>query len=67
MARPRKPTSREELALGREIQEQFDYGRPWTAIAIDFDITKTKAQRLAKAYRDDCHRRTHQHQLTLFS
>lgn len=67
MARNRKPTSRQELVLGREIQEQFDHGSTWAAIAVDFDITKTKAQRLAKAYRDDCHRRAHQHQLTLFS
>ncbi|NNH75870.1 hypothetical protein HLB23_39480 [Nocardia uniformis] len=67
MARSRKPLSRrKELTLGREIQEQYDHGRSWSAIAVDFDLSKTMVQRLAKVYREDCDRRAHQHQLTLF-
>ncbi|WP_327141339.1 hypothetical protein [Nocardia sp. NBC_01327] len=67
MARAKKPISRRvELRLGREIQEQYERGRTWAAIAVDFDISKTKAQRLAKVYREDCDRRAHQNQLTLF-
>ncbi|WP_327144368.1 hypothetical protein [Nocardia sp. NBC_01327] len=66
MARTSKPVSRRELALGRELQEQYERGRTWVTIAVDFDISKTKAQRLAKAYREDCDRRAHQNQLALF-
>ncbi|WP_282783952.1 hypothetical protein [Nocardia sp. CC201C] len=67
MARRRKPLSpRRQLTLGREIQQQYDQGRSWTAIAVDFDLSKTTVQRLAKLYRTDCDRKAHQHQLTLF-
>ncbi|MEV5832215.1 hypothetical protein [Nocardia sp. NPDC052112] len=57
MARNKKPVSRKELMIGREIQEQYDRGAKWDVIAIDYDISKSKVQRLAKAYRDDCDRR----------
>lgn len=67
MATTRKPMSRRtELRLGREIQEQYDHGSSWAAIAADFDLSKSKAQRLARTYREDCDRRAHQNQLTLF-
>ncbi|MEV6098670.1 hypothetical protein [Nocardia sp. NPDC051981] len=68
MAKARKPMSRRtELRLGREIQEQYDRGASWTAIAVDFDLPKYKAQRLARTYREDCDRKAHENQLTLFS
>ncbi|MFJ4649786.1 hypothetical protein ACIP5Y_00785 [Nocardia sp. NPDC088792] len=67
MAKARKPMSRRtELRLGREIQEQYDHGSSWTTIAVDFDIPKYKVQRLARTYREDCDRRAHQNQMTLF-
>lgn len=37
------------------------------AITVDFDLPKYKVQRLARTYREDCERRAHQNQLTLFS
>lgn len=67
MARTKKPMSRtKQLRLGREIHEQYDHGDSWATIAVDFDLSKTMVQRLAKLYREDCDRRAHQHQLTLF-
>ncbi|MFJ9365304.1 hypothetical protein ACIRRA_12915 [Nocardia sp. NPDC101769] len=67
MAKAKKPMSRRtELRLGREIQEQYDRGASWAAIAVDFDMPKSRVQRLARTYREDCDRRAHQNQLTLF-
>ncbi|WP_405492967.1 hypothetical protein [Nocardia sp. NBC_00511] len=67
MATAKKPMSaRTELRLGREIQEQYDRGASWAAIAVDFDLSRSKVMRLARTYRDDCDRRARQNQLTLF-
>lgn len=67
MAKAKKPMSqRTQLRLGREIQEQYDHGASWAAIAVDFDLSIYKAKQLAKVYRQDCDRRAHQNQLTLF-
>ncbi|MBY8859287.1 hypothetical protein K7711_22645 [Nocardia sp. CA2R105] len=66
MARSKQMSAQRELKLGREIQEQYDHGSTWAAIAVDFDMSKAKAQRLARAYREDCDRKAHRHQLTLF-
>ncbi|MFC9995851.1 hypothetical protein [Nocardia sp. NPDC127526] len=67
MVRARKPFSRrKQLTLGKQIQQQYDQGRSWAVIAVDFELSKTTAQRLAKTYREDCDRKAHQHQLTLF-
>ncbi|GAB3207863.1 hypothetical protein [Nocardia tengchongensis] len=67
MAKAKKPMSRRtQLRLGREIQEQYDRGASWAAITVDFDLPKYKVQRLARTYREDCERRAHQNQLTLF-
>ncbi|APA97088.1 hypothetical protein [Nocardia seriolae] len=67
MAKAKKKMSRRtELRLGREIQEQYDRGASWTVIAVDFDLSKSMVQRLARTYREDCDRRAHQDQMTLF-
>ncbi|WP_330182741.1 hypothetical protein OHB26_03215 [Nocardia sp. NBC_01503] len=67
MARSKKPMSRRtELRFGREIQEQYDRGASWARIADDYDMSPSKVKRLAKTYRDDCDRRAHQNQMTLF-
>ncbi|GAB4587839.1 hypothetical protein [Nocardia sp. IFM 10818] len=52
--------------LGKQIQQQYDQGRNWVALAVDFELSKTTTQRLAKLCREDCDRKAHQHQLTLF-
>ncbi|MTK38821.1 hypothetical protein [Nocardia seriolae] len=59
-------SQRTQLRLGREIQEQYDHGASWAAIAVDFDLSMNKVKQLAKLYREDCDRRAHQNQLTLF-
>ncbi|MEV0467141.1 hypothetical protein AB0I30_19025 [Nocardia tengchongensis] len=67
MAKPKKPMSRRtELRLGRDIQEQYDWGASWTAITVHFELPEYKVKRLARIYRDDCDRRAHENQLTLF-
>ncbi|UGT45149.1 hypothetical protein LTV02_17920 [Nocardia yamanashiensis] len=68
MAKAKKPLSpRTELRLGREFQERYDHGDNWSRIAVDYDMSQATVKRLAKIYRDDCDRRAHQHQLTLFN
>ncbi|MFD7841380.1 hypothetical protein ACFV4K_00370 [Nocardia sp. NPDC059764] len=67
MAKPKKPMSqRTQLRLGREIQEQYDRGVSWASIAVDFDLSMYRVKILAKTYRDDCERKAHKNQLTLF-
>ncbi|WP_330179646.1 hypothetical protein OHB26_24765 [Nocardia sp. NBC_01503] len=67
MPTAKKPMSqRTQLRLGREIQEQYDRGASWAVIATDYDLSQWKAKKLAKLYRDDCDRRAHLNQLTLF-
>ncbi|QLY29262.1 hypothetical protein H0264_28865 [Nocardia huaxiensis] len=68
MTTRKKPMSaRTQLRLGREFQERFDHGDSWAAIATDYDLSKSMVQRLARTYRDDCDRRAHQNQMTLFN
>ncbi|MFI6867596.1 hypothetical protein [Nocardia sp. NPDC050406] len=67
MAPARQQLSRrEQLRLGREIQEQYDHGSSWAAIAVDFDLSKTRVQQLAKLSRKDCDEKARRHQLPLF-
>ena len=66
MTRSKPLSARQALKLGREIQEQYDHGATWNEIVADFDVSKWKAQKLARAYREDCDRRAHQNQLPLF-
>ncbi|MGW4246354.1 hypothetical protein [Nocardia sp. NPDC004722] len=58
---------RTELRRGRMFQEQYDRGASWDTIAVDSDMSRSKVMRLARIYRDDCDRKAHQQQLTLFS
>ncbi|MQY22668.1 hypothetical protein [Nocardia macrotermitis] len=66
MTRAKPLSAQRALRLGREIQEQYDHGSSWDEIAVDFDMSKWKARKLARAYREDCDRRARQNQLTLF-
>lgn len=66
MTRTTRLSARRALTLGREIQEQYDHGAGWATIAADFDLSESKARRLARAYRQDCDRKAHRHQLILF-
>ncbi|WP_225726760.1 MULTISPECIES: hypothetical protein [unclassified Nocardia] len=56
---------REALVTGQRIQQQYDQGRSWAVIADEFEISKSKAQRLAKVYRAYRDWQTHHDQLSL--